>query len=347
VIDPSNGDILALASNPTFNPNRPIDSSPDTWSNPAISTLYEPGSTMKTLTLSAVMDARGIESQYETVTCTGSLRVGNRTIHCAKDPPTYGHHGTETMREVMENSCNIGAYEYARTIGADTLFDYERRFGILDKPNSGLPSERYCHLAGPDKKKWPQIELANIAFGQGLSLTPLQVASVYATIANNGVVVHPHILLGQGYTGAPQVAVKPEVAQTMLSFLESVVQKGTGQTAQLNGYRIGGKTGSAQVFEDGHYGNNFVGSFVGIAPLSHPRLVILCAIFKPQGMHWGAVVAAPVVRNIAAQSLRYLRVPEDNVSPALAYNESLQPTLSPLTPVSNTSPGALQTKSPG
>ena len=172
VVDPNNGDILALANNPTFDPNRPGDSNPEDWVNPAVSTLYEPGSTMKTLTLSAVMDARGVESMYETVDCTGQLKVDKwHTIHCAKDPPTNGVHGIETMREVMENSCNIGAYLYASTIGPQKLYDYEQRFGILDKPNSGLPYERYCGLVSPEVKKWPNIELANIAFGQGVSLS--------------------------------------------------------------------------------------------------------------------------------------------------------------------------------
>jgi cell division protein FtsI/penicillin-binding protein 2 len=316
VLDPRNGDILAMASLPTFDPNHIKGTTNMQWHNPAVTDLYEPGSTLKTLTLSAVMDAKGLQHQYDRVVCTGTMRVGNHIIHCAKDPPLFGVHGVETMRDVLKNSCNIGAAQYALGLGAPTLFEYEQRFGLLERPNSGLPDEEFCHLKGPDAKPWSKIELANIAFGQGISMTPLQLAGIYATVANNGVRVHPHIVLGQDYTGPPERAIKPAVAQTMLSMLQTVVTDGTGKPAQIAGYNVGGKTGSAQVAEHGHYGDQYVGSFCGIVPLSHPRLVILCAIFKPQGVHWGAVVAAPVVHNIAKEAMLYLKDPPDN--PAMA-----------------------------
>ncbi len=313
VIDPSNGEILALASLPTFNPNSIKGTDNTEWHNPAVTDLYEPGSTLKTLTLSAVLDRDGIQHMYDHVFCNGAMAVGKYTIHCAKDPPLYGVHGDETMREVLENSCNIGAAQYALRFGASNLYDYEKKYGLLARPDTGLPGEQFSHLLSPDEKPWSKIQLANIAFGQGISMTPLQVTSVYATIANNGVLVHPHVVMNSGYSGAPVQTISPQVSRAMLSMLQSVVLKGTGKPAQIAGYNVGGKTGSAQVAEHGHYGDQYVGSFCGIAPITHPKLVVLCSIFKPVGVHWGAVVAAPVVHDILQQSLQYLKVPPDNL----------------------------------
>ncbi len=312
VLDPNNGDILALASLPTYDPNNLHGTANLQWHNAAVTDLYEPGSTMKTLTLSAVLDSKGLQHQFDRVVCTGALEVGNHTIHCAKDPPLFGIHGVEDMRDVLKNSCNIGAAEYALALGPDKLFEYEKRFGLLERPATGLPGEQYCHLIAPERKKWSEIELANIAFGQGISMTPLQLTSIYATLAHNGVRVHPHILVSNAYAGPKQQVVKPEVASTMLSMLQTVVEDGTGKPAQIGGFNVGGKTGSAQVAEHGHYGDEYVGSFCGIVPLTRPKLVILCAINKPVGVHWGAVVAAPVVHNVARRALWYLREPPDN-----------------------------------
>jgi cell division protein FtsI/penicillin-binding protein 2 len=319
-----------MASVPTFDPNHIQGTNNIEWHNPAVTDLYEPGSTLKTLTLSAVMDAEGLQHQYDKVVCTGTFQVGNHIIHCAKDPPLYGVHGVETMRDVLKNSCNIGAATYALRLGAPTLFKYEQRFGLLERPDSGLPDEQFCHLKGPDVKPWSKIELANIAFGQGISMTPLQLASIYATVANNGIRVHPRIILGQEYKGTPEQVIKPEVARTMLTMLQFVVTDGTGEPAQIAGFNVGGKTGSAQIAEHGHYGDQYVGSFCGIVPLSHPRLVILCAIFKPQGVHWGSVVAAPVVHNIAQLSMSYLKEPRDN--PAMVDYADRQSRPAPVMP---------------
>jgi cell division protein FtsI/penicillin-binding protein 2 len=310
VLDPQNGEILADASCPTFDPNNLAKTNYAQWDDRAVSDLYEPGSTMKTLTLSAVLDSEGLDEMNHTIYCDGEMQVGNHIIHCAKDPPTYGHHGTEDMRQVLENSCNIGAAQFALGLGADKLYDYEQAFGLTDKPDYGLPGAEYSRLQSPSDKPWSKIQLANIAFGQGISITPMQLASVYATIAHGGQRVYPHIIKG-AVTGPRVQVVKPEVAQAMLSMLQSVVTDGTGEPAQVADYTVGGKTGSAQVAEHGHYGNEYVGSFCGIAPLTNPKLVILCVITKPQGVHWGAVVAAPVVHDIAKYGLWYLKTEPD------------------------------------
>lgn len=314
VIDPHTGEILAIANEPSFDPNNltsPVKTTFTNWDNHAVSDLYEPGSTLKTLTLSALLDERGLQMQNDPVNCTGTFRVGNHTIHCADDPPLYGVHGHEVMRDVLKNSCNIGAAHYALELGPEALYQYESAYGLLEKPGSGLPDELCSHLSSPDVKPWALIHTANIGFGQGISITALQLASVYATIANRGLRVYPRILMNAPAHSHPTRVVKPEVADLMLSMLQTVVEDGTGKPAQIEGYNIGGKTGSAQMAEHGHYGDQYIGSFCGIVPLTNPRYVILTVITKPEGVHWGAVVAAPVVHDVAERSLEYSRVLRD------------------------------------
>ena len=310
VLDPKTGEILALANLPAFNPNNLAKTNYTQWDNRAISDLYEPGSTLKSVTLSAVLDSEGLDMQNHHVHCSGQMVIGNHIVHCAKDPPTFGVHGDEDMRAVLKNSCNIGAAQFAMHLGQDKLFAYEQAFGFLDRPAVGLPGVQRSHLRSPDEKRWSMIQLANVGFGQGISITPIQLAAAYCVFANGGMRVTPHIVVGQPVP-EPKRIIKPEVAKALLSMLQTVVEEGTGKPAQIEGYDIGGKTGSAQVAEHGHYGGDYIGSFCGIVPLSDPKLVILCAVNKPQGVHWGAVVAAPVVHDVAQQSMWYMNEVRD------------------------------------
>jgi cell division protein FtsI/penicillin-binding protein 2 len=311
VLDPKTGDILAMANYPVFDPNNVANSNYSQWDNRAVSDLYEPGSTLKTLTMAAVLDSEGLEAADRHVYCAGHMKIGGHTIHCAPDPPDYGVHGDEDMTDVLRNSCNIGASIYAMSLGANKLYHYEKAFGLLERPQCGLLGVQHSRLNDPLVKPWSKIQLADVSFGQGISLTGLQLASVYATIANNGVRVFPHIVLGASPPIKPYQVIKPEVAQKVLTMLRAVVTSGTGLPAQIANYTVGGKTGSAQVAEKGRYGDQYIGSFCGVAPISNPRLVVLCVINKPVGVHWGAVVAAPVVHDILQQSLWYLKVPPD------------------------------------
>jgi stage V sporulation protein D (sporulation-specific penicillin-binding protein) len=311
VMDPKTGEILAMANYPAFDPNNLKGTTYNEWDNRAVCDLYEPGSTLKSITLAATMDSQGLDMQYHHVHCSGQIAIGNHVVHCAKDPPTYGVHGDEDMRDVLMNSCNIGAAQYAMHLGADKLFAYEQAFGFLDRPDLGLPGAQRSHLKSPDEKAWSMIQLANVGFGQGVSVTPVQLASAYCVFANSGMRVYPHVVKGQLPATKPLRVIKPEVAKVMLSMLQTVVEGGTGKPAQIEGYNIGGKTGSAQVAEGGHYGDQYIGSFCGIVPISAPKMVILCAVNKPQGVHWGAVVAAPVVHDVAQQSMWYMNVVRD------------------------------------
>jgi cell division protein FtsI (penicillin-binding protein 3) len=327
VLDAHDGDILALANFPTYNPNvRNSTTNAAAWDDRAVHDVYEPGSTLKTLTLSAVLAVQGLQMADRHVYCSGEFQVGDHIIHCAKDPPLYGVHGDETMRDVLKNSCNIGAAKFALGLGAPSLFAYEKAFGLLDKPNCGLPFAGYCRLPDPAVTPWRAIRLANVAFGQGIAITALQLSSVYATIANRGQRVYPRICSDIAPQSPPTQVIPGPVADAMLSMLQTVVQQGTGQAAQIGGYSIGGKTGSAQVFDPKlhHYGDNYVGSFCGIVPLSDPKLVILTVVNDPKPVHWGAVVAAPVVHDVAKRALWFMGIKPD--SPGTKdYNTKLTP----------------------
>ena len=335
ILDPQTGEILALSQAPAFNPNMPRPQRLSKaaaltlaahWKNGAVSDLYEPGSTLKTITASAILQEQGLGMMDKRVYCSPTLPIGKRVIHEAADALTKNL-GEQNLRGILRVSSNVGMAQFGINLGAPRLYEYEQKFGFLDLPGSGLPGEAKSHLTSPDAPDrftggigWPKIKLANIAFGQGISLTPLQLAAAYGAIANGGVLMRPHILRAIRRDGketliAPEPirrVLDPPVTAAVRSMLGTVVQSGTGRPAQIADFSVGGKTGSAQVsgahgYEEGH----FVASFVGLYPLSHPRLVILCAVFQPQGIHWGASVAAPVVHNIAREALFQMQVSPD------------------------------------
>ncbi len=336
VLDPRTGEILALSEAPSYNPNQPRPAGrlskaaalacAARWRDGAVSDLYEPGSTLKTITASAVLQEQGLGEMDQHVYCSPTLQIGKHTIHEAADALT-NNLGSQNLRGILRVSSNVGMAQFGLRLGATRLYKYEQKFGFLDYPGSGLPGEQKSFLLAPDAPNrftggigWSQIQLANISFGQGISLTPLQLASAYGAIANGGTLMRPHIIRAirkdsvETLTQPEPVrrVVSPEVAAAVRSMLGTVVADGTGKSAQIADFTVGGKTGSAQVagphgYESGH----FVASFCGLYPLSHPRLVILCAIFEPQGIHWGAAVAAPVVHNIARAAMLELQVVPD------------------------------------
>ena len=336
IMDPQTGEILALSQAPTYNPNSPRPAQllskaaavqvASRWRDGAVSDLYEPGSTLKTITASAVLQEQGLDMMNVRVFCSPTLQIGNRVIHEAADELT-NNLGEQNLRGILRVSSNVGMAQFGLRLGAGKLYDYEQKFGFLDLPGSGLPGETKSPLSAPDAPNrftggigWSKIQLANIAFGQGISVTPLQLATAYCAVANGGNLMRPHIVRairrnGQETANPPETirrVLDPQVAAAVRSMLGTVVQSGTGKPAQIADFSVGGKTGSAQVsgprgYENGH----FVASFVGLYPLSHPRLVILCAIFEPQGIHWGAAVAAPVVHNIARAALLQMQIMPD------------------------------------
>ena len=318
VLDVKTGQILAIANRPTFNPNLPVTNM-GALLDRAISYAYEPGSTMKMVTASGAL-TEGAWTLKQTVTCSGTMAIGNRRIHCVVEPPYHGGHGTETIRDVIRNSCNIGAATIGMKLGAAKLSDYIRRFGLLDRPHIGLPGAVSYRLAPPET--WARIRLANIAFGQGIMITPLQLVEAYAAIANGGVLMKPELVsatvnpdTGDISQSEPKIAgevVPLKTAIQVADLLKAVVYDGTGKTAEIPGYEVAGKTGSAQkAGAHGYLSGEFIASFVGFAPASDPRVACITMVDEPQGIHWGAVVSAPVVREVLRWSLHYLQVPPD------------------------------------
>lgn len=319
VMNPSNGEILALANYPGFDPNNPV-SNRRGWRNRAVADLYEPGSTLKTATVAAALE-EGISDKAIIVHCTGAERIGRNTIRCSLHRPFLNGHGPVDMRRLIEHSCNIGALRLARRIGAQKLTEYHKKFGLLDRQDIGLGCEAVPPRIPPSE--WCAVRLANVGFGQGIAVTALQMAGIYCTVANHGVRMQPRLVRricnadGTVYksfsSGKGVRVISGESARALAEMLESCVLEGTGKNAQIPGRSVAGKTGSAQIAKatGGFESDAFVASFMGFAPVRHPRLVIAVVVTKPRGSHWGATVAAPVFREIAEKSLWYLRVPLD------------------------------------
>ncbi|HEV2416787.1 MAG TPA: penicillin-binding protein [Terriglobia bacterium] len=320
VQNPETGAILAMASNPSFNPNDYAQSPPEDRLDKGIGWIYEPGSAFKLITISSVIGA-GVARPSEIVNCQmGVLQLGGRTIHDASDDVRrereYG--SLMTVSQVFEYSSNVGTAKLALRLGEDRFYQDIRNFGIGQKTGIALPGEERGELMPP--QDWSGVSIGEFAIGQGVGVTPLQLADAYSAVANGGIMTQPRIvksiLGGENSKSLPpqwsRRVVTPQTAAIMRQMMAGVVQFGTGVAAQLDGYSAGGKTGTAQKVENKRYSHtDFVASFIGVAPLSHPSLTILISIDTPVGGHYGAEVAAPAWREIAQESLNYLNVPRD------------------------------------
>ncbi|MGQ9697893.1 MAG: peptidoglycan D,D-transpeptidase FtsI family protein [Armatimonadota bacterium] len=336
VLDPHTGEVLALATSPRFDPNRPGDAQPEVRRNPAVELVYEPGSTMKMITSAAALDS-GLVSPEDTFFCPANLVVGRHAIHCVVHHPYINGHGAVNIRNLIRLSCNIGAARVAMKIGQNCMLDYMRRFGLGSKTGVELPSESPGKL--PGALHWRDITLANIGFGQGVAVTPMQLAAAYAAVANDGVLVQPTVLRRPDRKPiASKRVISPKTASVLREYLEGVVQSGTGQAAKVRGYRVAGKTGTAQKaaparrislppdkpggkptykwVSGGYMPGKFVASFVGFIPAGRPRVVILVAVDEPSTSHYGGVVAAPVFREVARAAMARLGVSPDDPSDA-------------------------------
>jgi cell division protein FtsI (penicillin-binding protein 3) len=312
MMDPRTGELLAMASVPTYNPNDPQSAVDAGARNRAITDAFEPGSTMKTFTIAAALDAGVVKPDDRFDCLMGRMMVGKYSIH-----DTHPH-GILTVAEVFKFSSNIGATKIARKLGRDGLAAALTRFGFGKPTGVGLPGERAGVVRPVDK--WGDIGFANVSFGQGLTVTPLQMVSGVSAIAGGGVYRQPRIVARivqadgsvETLPGAPERRVMaPAAARTMLSIMRGVTEQGgTAKQAAIDGYTVAGKTGTAQKVANGHYDpTKWVSSFVGVVPAEDPRLVIMVIMDEPQGGHLGGAVAAPIFKEIAEQSLRYLHVP--------------------------------------
>ncbi len=314
MIDPRTGEILAMASVPTYNPNDPADAAKRGARNRTISDTFEPGSTLKTFTFAAALDAGKVKPEDRIDCQMGQLQVGK--FHIRDDHPK----GVLSAAEVFKYSSNIGTVKIARRIGKEALWNALDRFGFGRPTYVGLPGERRGILR--PISRWGEIEFATHAFGQGLTVTPLQLAAGFAAIAAYGV-YHPPLLALHyiGSDGKSEPVERPpeargatrvmseHAARTLLAIMQGVTEDGTAKAAAIPGYPVAGKTGTAQKVSNGRYDpTKFLSSFVGIVPADNPRLVIAVMIDEPQGIHYGGVVAAPAFKAIAESALRYLGV---------------------------------------
>jgi cell division protein FtsI (penicillin-binding protein 3) len=313
------GEILAMAAVPTFDPNDPGSANQDDVGNRAVSDIYEPGSTSKIMTAAAVIEEGGLKPTSEIIVPPVLHRAG-KTFH-DHDP-----HGTWdlTLAGVVAKSSNIGTIKAAETIGPNTLYDYLKKFGIGDPTGAGLPGESRGLLPRPEA--WSASQFYTIAFGQGLSLNAVQAASVYATIANGGVRVQPSIIAG---TTGPDGTFTPEAAPTetrvvsqqtasaVSRMLESVVsEEGTAPMAEIPGYRVAGKTGTANRVDEscGCY-RGYTASFIGYAPADKPSLIVAVTLQDPKNGHYGGVLAGPVFKKVMSFGLASLKIPPTGSHP--------------------------------
>lgn len=310
VMDPKNGDVLALAVYPTFDPNQFRDVPTRIRNNSAISNPYEPGSTMKLISIAVARHLR-LFKKGEVMNCeNGRMRIGRYTIR--DDHPFK----TLTPTGTMQHSSNICTAKLAMRVGKFRLYKYLRMFGFGQKTNLGLPWESRGILHRP--KRWANISLANIAFGQGVSVTPLQLTAAVNALANGGVYYRPRLYRSIVDNKGRQIrALRPRrvqrvvsrfAARDILKMGEVVVQSGTGKNAQITGIRVGGKTGTAQKprANGRGYGKGRIASFIGFLPVEKPRLTILVMVDEPKFSKYGGTVAAPAWKTIARTAMQHL-----------------------------------------
>lgn len=307
VMDVRSGDLLAVANMPRVDLNNWVQElkkfGQRVMYNMAMKFLFEPGSTFKPVTIAAAMQA-GVVGEGSRFHCSGSMKIGKHTIHCVRHGGSRAH-GRQTLRDVVAHSCNIATAQIGMRLGPSALYETTERFGFLEKPVKGSEAGR---LEKPGR--WQSIRLANVAFGQGLQVTPLGLAAAYAAIANDGVYVKPRLLLNEPVE--THAVLSPEVARQMRDYLRAVVDEGTGKMAEVKGYEIAGKTGTAQKVIPGRRGyapGKYVASFVGFAPADNPRIVVLVVVDEPRNGYFGGVVAAPAFARITERVLVYLGVP--------------------------------------
>ncbi|KPK68894.1 hypothetical protein AMJ82_07080, partial [candidate division TA06 bacterium SM23_40] len=311
VLDPTTGEILVIANQPGYDPNLRGQGSPDQWRNRAVTDLFEPGSTFKLVATAAALEAGLLAPEDSLDIGDGVVEIQNHTITDAH--PTSGF---VSLTDIVGLSSNVGIIHVARAVDRERLYLMARGFGFGAKPNAGLPGEGRGILSRPDT--WDEIHFANLALGQGISVTALQMACAYSAIANDGILMRPFIIkevVGRdgdpAETTAPQEirrVVSRETARSLTEMLVGVVEEGTGTRARIHGISIAGKTGTGQQTgpSGGYSEYRVVASFIGFFPAEAPRLVIGVTIDQPVRDRWGGQSAATVFRKIAE---RILRVP--------------------------------------
>lgn len=330
-MDPNNGEILAMAGHPTFDPEKFREYPSEVYNrNLPIWMTYEPGSTFKIITLAAALEEKKVDLHHDMFFDKGVIEVAGSRLRCWK----RGGHGSETFMQVVENSCNPGFVVMGQRLGKEMLFDYIHKFGFGKKTGIDLNGEENGILfrlnqVGP-------VELATTSFGQGVSVTPIQQVAAVSAAINGGKLYTPHVakawihpetgeIIDEKEPNLVRQVISEETSRQVREALESVVAKGTGRNAFIDGYRVGGKTGTAQKVVDGRYSpNEHIVSFIGFAPADDPKVVVYVAVDNPQGIQFGGLIAAPIVKNIMSDTLRYMNVEpsKDQLNKEYRYGET-------------------------
>jgi stage V sporulation protein D (sporulation-specific penicillin-binding protein) len=326
MMNPQNGEILAMVNVPEFNLNDPfslesvkLERSPENdeekqnllnqmWRNSCINDTYEPGSTFKTFTTAACLEA-GVLKVSDGFYCPGYRMVEDRRIRCHK----VGGHGSETFIQGIQNSCNPVFIDLGLRLGVDRFYEYFQKFGLMGKTGVDLPGEARTIMH--KKGNVGPVELATLSFGQSFQITPMQLATTVSTLVNGGKRITPHlgvrILNEKGKTlktfaYEDKTVLSKQTSETMQQLLESVVSEGTGRNAAIEGYEIGGKTATSQTLP--RSANKYISSFVGFAPADNPQILGLVVIHNPKGIYYGGTIAAPVIRTVFENVLPYLGI---------------------------------------
>lgn len=321
VMDPKTGDVLASATTPGYDPNNATEPLAkdkkkylfSLWRNPLVSDTYEPGSTFKLITSSSAIEEKVINDNT-TFHCSGSFTVAGVRLHCW----THGAHGTQTIRQAVGNSCNPALAKVASLMGKTRFYKYLDLYGITDKTGIDYPGESGAIVQNIDNVG--PVELATIGYGQGISLTPIQLLTAVNAIGNDGVLLQPRYVKAlTDSEGKVVESYEPTVvrkvissatAKKMRSIMQYVVDEGGGGNARIAGFRVGGKTGTANKIDagTGKYGKYYYSSFIGMAPMDDPKISILVVVDSPKGSYYGSMVAAPIAKDILTDALRYLNV---------------------------------------
>ncbi len=327
-MDPNTGEILAISSRPNFSPTNYQNYTVEEINrNLPVWMTYEPGSTFKIITLAASLEEHTVDLEKDTFTDSGSIQVENARIKCWK----HGGHGTQTYLQVVENSCNPGFVTLGQKLGKEKLFYYINQFGFGKKTGVDLNGESKGILFNLDNVG--PVELATTSFGQGVSVTPIQQITAVSAAINGGYLLKPYIVksinepetnsvIKQNSKEIVRKVITNETSEKVRYALESVVTNGTGRNAFIDGYRVGGKTGTAQKVDSGHYMiGNYIVSFIGFMPANDPKVIVYVAIDNPKGVtQYGGTVAAPVARNILLDAIDILNIPKQKGASEKNYN---------------------------
>lgn len=318
VMDPKTGDILAMSSRPTYDLNSFQRAGAENRRNRAVTDMYEPGSMFKIVAASAALEEKKVKLNDRFYCENGAWsHGGGKVLH------DHTPHGWLTFRQVIEKSSNIGTVKVAIKLGGDNLYKYIKRFGFGDLTGIDLPGEIPGFIRPPSK--WSGTSIYAIPMGQEVTVSPIQMACAMSAIANGGRLMRPRVIQAiQDKHGEIIKEFQPETVREVLSketaaamrdILGRVVTDGTGQYAKVEGYDVGGKTGTSQKIENGAYSHSkFIGSFVGFAPVKDPKIVVVVMLDQPHPLYYGGVVAAPVFSKVAKDTLRYLEIKPANIT---------------------------------